>query len=82
LALALTGGGFFLGVTLADDIKRSNCVKVCFSDRAFIDLGRIAARQDRSVPDLIHVLVRRHLYGHLALALAVEEGPEQANDGQ
>lgn len=71
-----------MAALVADDIKRSNCVKVCFSDRAFIDLGRLAARLDRSVPDLVHVLIRRHMYGHLASALAVEEGPEQANDGQ
>lgn len=67
---------------MADDVKRSNCVKVCFSDRAFIDLGRLAARLDRSVPDLVHVLIRRHMYGNLASAIAAGEGPEQASDGQ
>jgi hypothetical protein len=66
----------------ADDKKRGNCVKVCFSDRAFIDLGRIAARQDRSVPDLVHVLIRRHIYGHLDSVVVSDEGPERASDGQ
>lgn len=67
---------------MADDSKRGNCVKVCFSDRAFIDLGRLSAREDRSVPDLIHLLVRRHLYGNLASATVGQQGPEEAKDGQ
>jgi hypothetical protein len=64
----------------ADDTKRSNCVKVCFSDRAFIDLGRLCAKEDRSPPELIHLLIRRHLYGNLASAVAGQQGPEEASD--
>lgn len=48
----------------ADNNKRENCVKVCFTDRAFIDIGRLAAREDRKVADLVHVIVVRHLYGN------------------
>jgi hypothetical protein len=35
---------FFL--TMADDTKRINCIKVCFDDATFIALGRMAARED------------------------------------
>ena len=61
---------------MADDTKRPNCVKVCFSDRAFIDLGRMAAREERSVADLLHLIARRHMYGHYAKATSGAEGPE------
>jgi hypothetical protein len=58
---AYLGGTYLMA---ADDTKRPNCVKVCFSDRAFIDLGRMAAREDRTVADLVHLIVRRHMYGN------------------
>jgi hypothetical protein len=47
----------------ADDNKRENCVKACFTDREFIDLGRLSARSDRKVADMVRVLVRRCMYG-------------------
>lgn len=56
------------------DTKRENCVKVCFNDRAFIDLGRLAAREDRKVADMVHVIVCRHLYGHYSREGVSEEG--------
>lgn len=61
----------------ADDIKRPNCVKVCFSDRAFIDLGRMAAREDRSVADLVHLIVRRHMYGNYVAPAPNEERDQE-----
>jgi hypothetical protein len=67
-------GGTYL---MADDTKRPNCVKVCFSDRAFIDLGRLAAREDRSVADLVHLIVRRHMYGNYAVGPQGDEGTER-----
>lgn len=65
---------------MADD-KRINCVKVCFDDRTFIDLGRLAAREDRKVADLVHSIVRRHLYGNFARNAAEAEGTEGDRDG-
>lgn len=62
---------------MADDSKRVNCVKVCFSDRLFIDLGREAARQDRTVAELVHLIVRRHMYGNFARDDALTEVPNQ-----
>lgn len=65
----------------ADDTKRPNCIKVCFSDRAFIDIGRMAARDDRSPADLVHLIVRRHLYGHFAGTPGSDQGPERDHEG-
>lgn len=48
---------------MADNLKRVNCVKVCFTDREFIDLGRLAAREDRKLADLVWVEMRRRMYG-------------------
>lgn len=78
-AFARSDAGLF--ILMADDNKRPNCVKVCFSDRAFIDLGRLAAREDRTVADLVHLMVRRHMYGHYAAALSAEEGTERDREG-
>lgn len=47
----------------ADDLKRENCVKACFTDREYIDLGRLSAREDRKISDMVRVLVRRAMYG-------------------
>lgn len=58
------------------DSKRINCVKVCFTDREFIDLGRIAAREDRKVADFVWVEVRRRMYGMLAADSPEAQGTE------
>lgn len=63
---------FFL--TMADDTKRINCIKVCFDDATFIALGRMAAREDRKVADMVHLIVRRHLYGNYQRDTQNEEG--------
>ena len=65
---------------MADD-KRINCVKVCFDDRLFIDLGRQAAREDRKVADLVHLIVRRHMYGNYAASPADDQGTERDHEG-
>lgn len=65
---------------MAEDTKRINCVKVCFDDRLFIDLGRQAAREDRKVADLVHLMVRRHMYGNYSRGPEIEEGTEKDRD--
>lgn len=65
---------------MADD-KRINCVKVCFDDSTFIALGRMAAREDRKVADLVHSIVRRYLYGNYARQPLEDEGTERDRDG-
>ena len=49
----------------ADALKRVNCVKVCFTDREYIDLNRAAVREERTKADMAYWLVRRGLYGIL-----------------
>jgi hypothetical protein len=58
----------------ADNTKRTNCVKVCFTDREFIDLGRLAARDDRKVSDWVWVELRRRMYGSVAVDAADAQG--------
>lgn len=48
---------------MADDLKRSECVKVCFTERELIDLNRLACREDRKLADMVRVLARRCMYG-------------------
>lgn len=48
---------------MADADKRVNCVKVCFTDRQYIDLNRAAALSERSKADMAYVLVLQGLYG-------------------
>jgi hypothetical protein len=65
----------------ADDTKRINCVKVCFDDAAFIALGRMAAREDRKVADLVHLVVMRHMYGNYRRDPETTEGTQEDRDG-
>jgi hypothetical protein len=80
LPLAFAGGGLFSCEVLMSDTdsrpneKRVNCIKVCFDDPSFIALGRMAAREDRKVADLVHLIVRRHLYGNYQRDAQTEEG--------
>lgn len=48
---------------MADDGKRSEQVCVKVTERMYIDLGREAAMEERTVADLIFTLLRRELYG-------------------
>lgn len=48
---------------MAESTKRTECVKVCFDERLFIDLGRRAALEDRKLADLVYLIVRRDMYG-------------------
>ena len=49
---------------MAESSKRTECIKVCFDERTFIDLGRLSAREERKLADLVYVVVRRYMYGH------------------
>ena len=60
----------------ADNSKRVNCIKVCFTDREFIDLGRQAAREHRKLADLVAVIVRQRMYGIVAADPQGDEGTE------
>jgi hypothetical protein len=65
---------------MADTSKRVNCVKVCFTDREYIDLNRAAVGQERSKADMAYVLVRMGLYGILNKPMPGEEGTNGSDD--
>lgn len=60
--------------------KRVNCVKVCFTDRQYIDLNRAAAREGRSKADMAYWFVRMGLYGMLSQPGDEEEGTNGSDD--
>ncbi len=43
---------------MADNTKRTECVKVCFTERELIDLNRLAIREDRKLADMARVTGR------------------------
>lgn len=59
---------------MAETAKRVNCVKVCFTDREYIDLGRLSAREDRKLADMARVMVCRGMYGIVNQPAAQDEG--------
>jgi hypothetical protein len=59
--------------------KRVNCVKVCFSDREYIDLGRLSAREDRKLAEMARVMVCRGMYG-IVHTQPTEESSEEASE--
>lgn len=62
---------------MTDSDKRINCVKVCFTDREYIDLGRLSAREDRKLADMARVLVVRSMYGIVATTAPAAEGTNE-----
>lgn len=36
--------------------KRSECVKVCFEERLFIDMNRLAILEDRKLADYVYLI--------------------------
>ena len=65
---------------MADATKRVNCVKVCFTDREYIDLNRVAALDGRSKADMAYVLVRRGMYGIVNAPGVGDEGTVRDNE--
>jgi hypothetical protein len=61
---------------MADSTKRTECVKVCFDERTFIDLGRRAALEDRKLADLVYLIVKQDMYGRFALEALSTEGTD------
>lgn len=59
-----------------DDRKRRNCMKVCFTDRELVDLGRICAHENRAPAEMVWVMSRRAMYGSLANLPVDEEGTQ------
>lgn len=65
---------------MADSTKRTECVKVCMSERMLLDLNRRAIRADRTLAELIFLILRDYEYGHGRGPGAAEEGTEGDRD--
>lgn len=65
----------------ADSAKRTECIKVCFTERELLDLLHLAVREDRKPADMAYVLVRRSMYGMVNAAPRADEGTERDRDG-
>lgn len=61
---------------MADPVKRSECIKVCFEPRLLNDLSLKASREDRKLADLVYVIVRRFMYGDVNGSQPPMEGPD------
>lgn len=63
-----------------DDRKRENIVNLRVTDREFLELSRMAAAQDRKLAELVHYIVRAHLYGHVYPCCPDTEGAQSASE--
>lgn len=63
---------------MADSSKRTECVKVCMSEKMFLDLNRRAIREDRTLSELIYLIVRDFEYGQGKGPALDGEGTESA----
>ena len=48
---------------MADTVKRTECIKVCFEPELLSALVQKADREDRKLADVVYVIVRRFMYG-------------------
>lgn len=46
-----------------DDGKRSEMACTKLTERMFIDINRLAAVEERTLSDLLFIMIRRELYG-------------------
>lgn len=60
--------------------KRTECVKVCFEERLFIDLNREAIKRDRKLSDLIYQISKQWAYGNRIPDPSGQEVTEGATD--
>jgi hypothetical protein len=61
---------------MVDDRKHTESVRAFFTEREYLDLSRIADREDRKVGEMVRVFVRRSMYG--TIGAEAQEG-QQSN---
>ena len=64
-------------MSLTESGKRTECIKVCFTERELLDLLHLAAREDRKPADMAYVLVRRSMYGMVNSLPPASEAPDK-----
>lgn len=67
---------------MPDDRKHSEAVKVWLTERELLDLSREAAREDRKLSDLIRVVMRRYMYGHIGCPDGMLHGANSPDEGR
>lgn len=65
---------------MADDRKRDNKIVLRCTDRELLDLSRNAVREERTLAEYVHVVVRRNLYGTIGSGRA--DGNDDRSDYQ
>lgn len=65
---------------MLDDRKRTETVKIMMTEKVFHDIGRLCARDDRSPAELIHLIVKKYLYGNSACVNDITEGTVSARE--
>ena len=66
---------------MLDDNKRTEAVKAFFTEREFVDICRLAGREDRKPGELVRVLVRRAMYGTIGADSHEVAGANSAEEG-
>lgn len=62
---------------MPDDGKKSEAIKVWLSEPLELELRRLADRDERKLSDYIGIVLRSHVYGHLARATDDAEGAKR-----
>jgi hypothetical protein len=63
---------------MLDDHKKSERVTIWLTEREFVDLSRLAAKDDRKQSEMARVILRRSMYG--TIGSDTQDG-KQANSG-
>jgi len=64
---------------MADDSKKTECIKVWLSEPLELALRRLADQDDRKLSEYICIILRHHVYGYGAPATGEPEGPKRGD---
>lgn len=67
---------------MLDDNKRTHDVKSWLTEREYFDLCKQADREDRKPGELLRVIMRRFLYGHIDTNCQQINGTNRADEGR
>ena len=67
---------------MCNDDKKTEQVKVHMSERLFMDLSRLAARDDRKLSEYIGIVLNLHVYGHSSKLTENIEGANSPEEGR
>ena len=67
---------------MLDDRKRTEPIKMMVTEKVLHDIGRLCARDDRSPAELVHLIVKRYLYGNSVPYGELLEGSSSHSESQ